>query len=253
MKDAVNNVQNIVLLGGTSAIGLATVRALLGSRSGTRVVLAARPSPARAAAAAELTGLGAEVVATDLDVADLSVCREQVEAALAGPDDVDVVLVAFGVLGDQETAWQDVDVAAHLIDVNHRGAVVCGVLAANRLRQQGHGAIVLLSTVAGEQIRRSNFPYGSSKAGADGFFLGLGDAVSADGVHVLVVRPGFVRSPMTEGLADRPMTLTPDQVATAVVDGLNRRRRLVWAPAPMRPVMAVLRHLPRPLLRRLPV
>lgn len=253
MKDAVDNVQNIVLLGGTSAIGLATVRALLASRPDARVVLAARPSPKRDAAVREVRGLGARVVAMDLDVADQSVCGEQVQAALSGPDDVDVVIVAFGVLGDQEAAWQDVEAATHLVDVNHRGAVACGVLAANRLRAQGHGAIVLLSTVAGEQIRRSNFSYGSSKAGADGFFLGLGDAVAEDGVQVLVVRPGFVRSPMTEGLADRPMTITPEQVATVVVDGLRHGRRLAWAPAPMRPVMSVLRHVPRTLLRRLPV
>jgi len=87
----------------------------------------------------------------------------------------------------------------------------------------------------------------------DGFFLGLGEAVRDDGVHVLVVRPGFVRTKMTQGRDAAPLSVTPEQVARAVVAGVTERRDLVWVPTPLRVVMSGLRHVPRPLFRRLPL
>ena len=161
--------------------------------------------------------------------------------------------MAFGVLGDQERAWQDLDAALDLVQVNYTAAVACGVLVAKRLREQGHGAIIAMSSVAGERPRKSNFVYGSTKAGLDAFYTGLGDAIAADGVQVLVVRPGFVHSKMTDGLAAAPLSQTPEQVAEIIVAGLAAGRQTVWAPAKMRWVMSGLRHLPRAVFTRLPV
>ena len=110
-----------------------------------------------------------------------------------------------------------------------------------------------MSSVAGERVRRSNFVYGSTKAGVDGFFLGLGEALREHGVRVLVVRPGFVKSKMTDGLDDAPLAVTPDQVAEAIVDGVAGQRELIWVPGTMRAVMSGLRHVPRPLFRKLPI
>ena len=107
--------------------------------------------------------------------------------------------------------------------------------------------------MAGERVRRSNFVYGSTKAGLDGFYLGLGEALREHGVNVLVVRPGFVKSKMTEGLENAPLAVTPDEVAEAVVDGVRHNRELIWVPNAMRAVMSGLRHVPRPLFRRLPI
>lgn len=252
MKDAVGNVQRVVVIGGTSAIAVATVEEWLARRPGLEVVLAARDSVARRTTAERLGDRGARVAVQDLDLTGPN-ARTQVEAALATEGDIDVVLVAAGVLGDQEAAWQDVDAALHLADVNYRAAVLAGVIAAGRLREQGHGALVLLSSVAGERVRRSNFAYGASKAGADGFYLGLGEATRADGVQVMVVRPGFVRSPMTAGLPVPPLSQDPDQVARAILAGLASGRRIVWAPSGMRWVMTGMRHLPQSVFRRLPI
>ena len=247
-----HNVQRVVLIGGTSAIGVATVRQWLTRRPDLEVVLAARDSPVRTDIAGQLRAAGARVIEQDLELTGDG-AREQVEAALDTGGDIDVVLVAAGLLGDQDLAWQDVDAALRLVDVNLRGAVLAGVLAAGRLRAQGRGALVLLSSVAGERVRRSNFAYGASKAGADSFFLGLGEAVRSDGVHVLVVRPGFVRSPMTAGLAEPPLSQDPSQVAKAILDGLASRQRIVWVPGAMRWVMTAMRHLPHEVFRRLPM
>jgi decaprenylphospho-beta-D-erythro-pentofuranosid-2-ulose 2-reductase len=111
--------------------------------------------------------------------------------------------------------------------------------------------IVFLSSVAGERVRRSNFAYGASKAGADGFYLGLGEALREHGGHVLVVRPGFVHTKMTEGMDAAPFSTTPDKVANLIVDGLAKRQEVVWAPPVLKFPFFVFRLLPRALWRRI--
>ena len=143
--------------------------------------------------------------------------------------------------------------ARELAEVNYVAPVHLGVLVAAKLRAQGHGRLVALSSVAGERIRRSNFVYGSTKAGLDGFYSGLGEALREHGVAVTVVRPGFVRSKMTAGLEAAPLSVTPEEVAEAVVDAVRRRRGLIWVPAALRAVMSGLRHVPRPVFRKLPI
>jgi decaprenylphospho-beta-D-erythro-pentofuranosid-2-ulose 2-reductase len=249
--NAVGAPQSLLLLGGTSDIALAIARRY-GSAGNLRVVLAARPSERRSAAAAELAGLGCEVSEVDLDARDHGSHAATIEAAFAGGD-IDVAVVAFGLLGDAERAWQDPDQALELAEVNYAAPVHLGVLLANKLREQAHGWIVALSSVAGERVRRSNFVYGSTKAGFDGFFLGLGEAVREHGVRVLVVRPGFVKSKMTAGVDEAPLAVTPDEVAEATIAAITAKWELIWVPNPMRFVMSGLRHVPRPIFRKLPI
>lgn len=254
MRDALGNYQRVVVLGGTSALAQATVSRWARATRGLEVVLAARPSEGRTNAATALSDLGARVRVVDLDAEADAAEQEAVMAEVYRADgDVDVVLVAFGVLGDQEAAWRDPAAAMRLVDVNMRAAVLHGVLAANRMRIQGHGALVLLSSVAGERVRRSNFPYGATKAGADAFYRGLAQAVAGTGVQVLIVRPGFVHTPMTRGLRAAPMSVQPEQVAEAIDTGLRAGREVVWVPAALRWVMAALRTIPTPVFRKLPI
>jgi decaprenylphospho-beta-D-erythro-pentofuranosid-2-ulose 2-reductase len=251
MIDAVGNPQSVLLLGGTSEIGLAIVRRLAGGRP-IRVVLAGRASGRLDEAVAELEQAGCAVQTLDFSATDTGTHAEVVAKAFAGGD-LDVAVVAFGVLGDAEAAWQDVDTAVALATVNYTAAVSVGVALAGQFRTQGHGAIVALSSVAGERVRRSNFVYGSSKAGMDGFYLGLGEALRPSGVRVTVVRPGFVKTRMTAGMSPAPLSVTAEQVADVVADAVRNQRELVWAPAPLRAVMSALRHVPRPIFRRLPL
>jgi len=251
MIDAVGTPQSLLLLGGTSDIALSVARRYAAVRP-LRVVLAARPTERRSAAAAELVALGCRVEEVDLEALDPQSHAATIDAAFAGGD-IDVAVVAFGLLGEPEQAWTDPELALEVTEVNYVAPVHLGVLLAGRLKAQGHGRIVALSSVAGERVRRSNFVYGSTKAGFDGFFLGLGEALRGSGVSVLVVRPGFVRSKMTEGLDAAPLSVTPDQVAEAVVRAVEEHRELIWVPGAMRVVMSGLRHVPRVLFRRLPI
>jgi len=249
--DAVGDVQKVLLLGGTSDIGLATVRRLAGGRR-IDVVLAGRPGDRLEAAAAELKGAGHGVEVVPFDAEDRATYSAAVTAAFEGGD-VDVAIIAFGVLGDAERAWQEPDVAAALATVNYTAPVTVGVEVAGRMRQQGRGALVVLSSVAGERPRRTHFAYGSTKAGLDAFFTGLREALRPEGVSVLVVRPGFVTTKMTAGMKAAPLSVTAEQVADITVAALRSGKETVWAPAPMRAVMSALRHVPAPLFRRLPI
>lgn len=251
MIDAVGNPQSLLLLGGTSEIGLA-VAARFASARPLRIVLAGRPGDRLDAAAEKLRAGGSTVSVLPFDARRPETHTEVVEKAFADGD-IDVTVVAFGILGDQEAAWTDVEAARELAEVNYVGAVTVGVALADRLRRQGHGALVAISSVAGERPRRSNFVYGSTKAGLDSFYTGLTDALRPSGVRVSVVRPGFVHSRMTEGLKAAPLSQTPEQVADVIVDVVRRRREQAWAPAPLRFVMTALRHLPRAVFRRLPI
>ena len=253
MQDALGAVQSVLVLGGGSEIALATVRRLADARTQT-VVLAARKPEALAAAVHELRERGITTVeAIEFDATALERHEAFVDDVFDRFGDFDVVLVAFGVLGDQTEAERYGTTATDIASVNYLGAMSIAIPIAQRLRTQGHGAIVALSSVAGERARRSNFVYGSSKAGMDAFFQGLGDSLVGTGVHVMVVRPGFVHTRMTEGLEPAPLSTTPDAVAEAIARGLGRRADTVWVPSTLRYVMSALRHMPRPLFRKLPL
>jgi decaprenylphospho-beta-D-erythro-pentofuranosid-2-ulose 2-reductase len=249
--DGVGNPQSLLLLGGTSEIGLAVAARYAANRP-LRVVLAGRPGERLDAAADSLRAKGCTVSVLPFDARAPETHEEVVGKAFADGD-IDVTVVAFGVLGDQEKAWTDVSAAREMVEANYTGAVTVGVALADRLKRQGHGSLVAISSVAGERPRRSNFVYGSTKAGMDAFYTGLTEALRPHGVKVSVVRPGFVKSRMTEGLSPAPLAQTPDEVAEVIVTVVRTGAEQAWAPAPMRWVMFVLRHLPRALFRRLPV
>lgn len=251
MIDAVGNPQSLLVLGGTSEIGLAVAETFARSRP-LRVILAGRPGAGLDAAAERVRKTGSAVEVLPFDARRPETHTEVVEKAFANGD-VDVTLVAFGVLGDQEIAWTDVAAARELAEVNYVGAVTVGVALADRLCKQGHGSLVAMSSVAGERARRSNFVYGSTKAGLDAFYTGLTEALRGSGVSVSVIRPGFVHTRMTEGMKAAPLSQTAQQVADVVVAAVRDRREQAWAPSPLRWVMTVLRHLPRAVFRKLPV
>jgi decaprenylphospho-beta-D-erythro-pentofuranosid-2-ulose 2-reductase len=253
MKDALGSVQSVLVLGGGSDIALATVRELVQRRART-VVLAAREPAALKATAEELRAAGATTVETvAFDARDTASHDAFVAEVFERVGDVDLALLAFGVLGDQEEAEHDGRAAVDIAEVNYVGSVSVAVPIAQRMRTQGHGTIVALSSVAGERARRSNFVYGSSKAGMDAFFQGLGDSLVGSGVRVMIVRPGFVHTKMTDGMDAAPLSTTPEAVADAIVHGLARGRETVWVPSTLRYVMTVLRHVPRPVFRKLPI
>lgn len=252
MDNALGQPQTIVLLGGTSEIGLAIVRELLSPTTRT-VVLACRDVDAGERTAAGLRYHSLSVDVVQFDALDTESHSELTRDLAAKYGDLDVAIVAFALLGDGAVTTVDQAAAVEIAQVNFTGVVSTTISLANLMRQQGHGSIVMLSSVAGERVRRHNPVYGGTKAGMDGFAQGFGDALADDGVHMLIVRPGFVRTRMTAGLPAAPFSTTPEKVAVATVKALRARRRMVWVPGTLRVVFSAMRHLPGPVWRRLPL
>lgn len=252
MIDAVGNPQSLFILGGTSDIALATAEKYAEQRP-LRIILAARPEENEQleAAAERLRKTGSEVSTLNFEAREPETHAEVVEKAFAGGD-VDVTLVAFGMQADNEKGWTDANLARLNADVNYTAPVSLGVHLADKLRKQGHGHLVVMSSPAGERARRTNFVYGSAKAGLDVFYSGLTYALSDSGVKVTVVRPNFVKTKLTAGMKPAPMAQTPEQVGAAIVNAVRKGRESIWVPDQMRLVMTVLRHLPRIIFRRLP-
>jgi len=251
--DATGNPQTVLLLGGTSEIGLAIVAEYL-AKQPLRVVLGVQPGDELAdATVADLTAKGATAVdVLEFDATAFDTHPGVIDAAWQLAD-VDVAIVAFGLLGDAEQLWQDQAAAVRIAQVNYTGAVSVGVLLGQRMKAQGYGQIIAMSTVAGELVRRTNFVYGSTKAGLDGFYRLLGDALAPFGPKVLVVRPGQVRTRMSAHVKEAPLTVDPDQLATQVVDAARKGEKLIWVPAPFRFVMIALKHIPGPIFKLLPL
>lgn len=244
----------VLLVGGTSEIGLAIVRRLAAERR-VRPYLLGRDRDRLDAALAELQQQGcAEGQADLLDADELGTHRQKVEGAFRSSNGgFEVVVVATGVLGAQQGLDAERSQAEEVMRVNFLGSGSLLLECLRQLRAQGHGTLVVLSSVAAERPRASNAIYGAAKAGLDALAQGLADATAGSGVRLLVVRPGFVTTRMTAGLDPAPMATTAAAVAEATVKALSGHAHTVWVPGRLRLVFAVLRHLPRSIYRRLPL
>lgn len=242
----------VVVLGGTSEIALAIVSELQ-ARAPREVVLLGRDADALEQAAGELERKGCARVSTgELDAEDV----DGHEAALAQASErlggIDIAIVAVGQLGRRGTLLDDVPAALGILRVNMVGTSSLVLHAARLLREQPEGGTLMtISSSAAWRARPSNVAYGASKAGLDALADGLATMLGPEGVRVVVVRPGFVHTRMTQGLRPAPFATTPEKVARRVVDKLGSRATVIWAPAAMRLVMALARGLPRSLFRRI--
>ncbi|AZA10460.1 decaprenylphospho-beta-D-erythro-pentofuranosid-2-ulose 2-reductase [Corynebacterium gerontici] len=251
MLNAVGQAQNILLLGGTSEIGLAIVEAFL-DRGPAHVTLAAREdSPRLADAKAQLEAKGGTVETLPFDATDFESHPETIDLAFAAGD-VDIAIVAFGTLGDQEALWQDQKLAVESAQTNYTAPVSLGVLLGEKFKAQGHGTIVALSSVAGQRVRRSNFVYGASKAGMDGFYVNLGEALREHGVNVLVVRPGQVRTKMSADAGEAPLTVNREDVADATVKAILNGKQSIYVHPLFEYVSLAFKFIPQSIFRKLP-
>jgi decaprenylphospho-beta-D-erythro-pentofuranosid-2-ulose 2-reductase len=243
----------VLLIGGSSEIGTAIVRRLAAERT-VAAVLLGRDRPRLEAAAASLATAGGPAARIELlDAEDTATHEAALARVFADSGGFDIVIHAVARLGAQAGLDADPDEALEVMRVSFLGSGSLLLAALRALRAQGHGTLVVLSSVAAERPRAANAVYGAAKAGFDALAQGLADSIAGTGVRVLVVRPGFVRTRMTAGLPVPPMSTTAETVAEATVSALGGRAHTIWVPGRLRFVFAVLRHLPRALYRRLPL
>lgn len=242
----------VLLLGGRSEIGMAVATRLV-SAGHRNVVLAARRSAELDDEEAALLRAGAHAIGrVEFDADDVRKHSAVLEDIAKRYGPLDVVVTAFGILGDQRRAESDAAHALEIVHTDYLAHVSVLTHVATVLRAQGHGQVVVFSSVAGMRVRRANYVYGSAKAGLDGFASGLADALAGSGARLVLVRPGFIVGRMTAGMTPAPLSSTPDQVADATVRAVRRGREVVWVPTTLRALFALLRLVPRRLWRHLP-
>ena len=252
MIDAFGHPQSVVVLGGTSDIATALLHRLAPDRLRSVVIAARQPDQIELEKQIDppphVRFAAVRFDARDADSAGPVVSQCFAEAG----EPVDLVIVAVGELGDSEVDESDPQRVSALMTVNTTWPAAALAAVAARLRDQGRGRIVVLSSVAGYRVRRSNFVYGAGKAGLDTFAIGLAESLRGSGVSVHVVRPGFVFTKMTEGRKAAPFAVSADRVADDIVDGIARGRTVIWSPALLKWVFGVLGLLPQGIWRRLP-
>ena len=251
----------VVIFGGRSEIGLALATRLA---AGAIVLLAARRADTLDDEVAAVRAAGAAAVhVREFDADDLASHAPLVESIVNELGPIRTAVLAFGILGDQARAEKDPGHAAAIVHTDYVAQVSLLTVLANAMRSAGSGSlgderlarrasIVVFSSVAGVRARRANYVYGSAKMGLDGFTAGLADALHGSGVHVLLVRPGFVIGRMTEGMSPAPLSSTPQQVADAAARALRKRRTAIWVPASLGLLAFAFRMTPRFIWRRMP-
>lgn len=238
----------VLLLGGTSEIGLAILSALE-LPPDAEVILAGR-DVARLDAAGKT--LDCAVSAVRYDAVDVHGHQAFADSVCAGgvPD---LVIAAAGVLVPQPSAEQDVSLAAMMIETNLTGHVSTLLAFGKHMKARGKGTIVVLSSVAAVRPRKFNSVYGAAKAGLDAFARGYADALHGSGVRILLVRPGFVSGRMTAGMTPAPLATTPEKVGVAVASAVrsSAARETIWVPGSLAALAAVMRVIPRAVWRTL--
>lgn len=239
---------NVLVLGGTSEIGLAIAHAFA-KEHGASVTLASRDMEALGRLARDLEiRHGVNARAAYFDALDYASHKGFYDSL---PERPDVVVAAFGFLGEQESAQSDFAQARLILETNYLGmASILEIVAADFEARKG-GTIIGLSSVAGLRGRRSNYHYGAAKAALTTLLSGLRHRLHASGARVVTVLPGFVRTRMTEGL-DLPEKLTsePGDVAADVMAAFEKKRAVVYSRWYWRLIMLVVRFLPEFLFVR---
>ena len=243
--------ERILIIGATSAI--ATAWAQRRAAGGASFILAARDRQKLEQTAADLRVRGAsDCTLFDLDVMNFDQHTALVNLACANGATLDIALIAHGTLPDQLRAQQDVDYALRELHINATSVIALLTRLANLFEQQGCGTLAVISSVAGDRGRPSNYLYGSAKAAVSTFCEGLRARLFKAGVALVTIKPGFVDTPMTAGLELPGLLLaTPEQVAARIDKGIRRGTPVLYAPAFWAGIMLVIRLIPQAIFKRL--
>lgn len=242
--------RKILIVGATSAIAEAVAR--IYAAQGEALYLLARDAQRAQAIADDLRVRGAVAAhGGALDMSEFAAHADAIENACATLGGLDIALIAHGTLPDQERCDADTDYALHQFAVNGSATIAMVSRIAQKLEAQGSGTLAVISSVAGDRGRASNYLYGSAKAAVAAYLSGLRQRLHARGVNVLTIKPGFVDTPMTAAFKKGALWAQPERIAHGIVHAIEKRRAVVYLPWFWRPIMCVIRAIPETIFRRI--
>jgi decaprenylphospho-beta-D-erythro-pentofuranosid-2-ulose 2-reductase len=242
--------RKVLILGATSAMAIAVARRVCGPESS--LYLVARSQAKLDAVAGDLRTRGAgQVWTATMDLNETSAHAKLLTEAAEALGHIDLALIAHGVLGDQEDAQASYTVAEDILATNFLSPVSLSTWLANYFEARGAGTLAVISSVAGDRGRKSNYVYGASKGGLSIFLDGLRNRVDRSGVQVLTIRPGFVATPMTAHLRQGPLFAQPTQIADGILRAIVARRDVVYLPWVWQPIMFLIRAIPEPIFKKM--
>lgn len=239
--------QQMALLGATSALAQAVARRLVDE--GHSLTLVARNEEKLGQLADDLRVRGASVTCITADFDALDTHDSLVEQIA----DCDEVFCFYGTLPDQSACEQNWTDAHNALQTNFISVVSLLNRLANRFEQRGHGNLVVVSSVAGDRGRKSNYIYGTAKGALSIYCAGLRNRLASSGVHVLTVKPGFIDTPMTAHLEKKPAPLWvgPDRVAKDIVKAAAARKNVLYTPWFWQLILLIIQHIPEPIFKKL--
>lgn len=241
--------QKILIIGATSAIAEATAKQL--AQKGACLYLFGRNRERLAQLGSDLKIRGASAVSyAAFDANDLDRHEAILDQAVAAMGGIDVALIAHGTLGDQKACEKNFERALSELHTNAISVISLLTHLANRFEAQGHGTIAVISSVAGDRGRQSNYVYGAAKGAVTIFLQGLRNRLCKSGVHVLTIKPGFVDTPMTASFKKGVLWAQPETIASGILKAIDRKRDEVYLPFFWRFIMAIIRSIPEALFKR---
>lgn len=242
--------RKILIIGATSAIAQAAARRF--ADAGDALFLVARNAHKLAATADDLVARGTPSIHTEAtDALDYSRHRSLIDAAVGSLGGLDIVLIAHGTLPNQKDCEQSFELVREAYEVNVLTTISLLTHSAGFFERQGRGTIAVITSVAGDRGRQSNYIYGSAKGAVTIFLQGLRNRLYKSGVHVLTIKPGFVDTPMTAGLAKGLLWARPDQIAVRILSAIDNGRDIVYAPWYWRVIMLIIKMIPERIFKRL--
>ncbi|MCB0077167.1 MAG: SDR family oxidoreductase [Anaerolineales bacterium] len=242
--------KHILIIGATSAIVHAT--AIRFAETGAQLYLVARNEAKLRANADDLRVRGASRVEVDrLDVNELAAHGPLLERAWAALGEVDVVLVGHGTLPDQPRSEQDIDYALAEFQTNATSTIALLARLANRLEAQQFGTLAVISSVAGDRGRKSNYLYGAAKSAVTTYLAGLRGRLHRAGVRVITIKPGLIDSPMTAHLDKGPLFSSADKAGALCYDAILKGKETVYVPSYWRLIMTLIKLMPETIFKRL--
>ncbi|AXI04275.1 SDR family oxidoreductase [Aquirhabdus parva] len=243
--------QNILIIGATSGIAEAVARRY--ASIGANLFLVARNSKKLAIISSDLIARGAtNVQLFVLNAHEYDLLPQMVEQAWAAFGIINVALIAYGTLPDQTRAETDLDYAITEFRTNAESVIACLTILANRFETQGYGVISVIGSVASDRGRGSNYVYGSAKSAIESFTSGLRSRLYKKGVHVLLIKPGFVATAMTANLnLPEKLTASPESVAINIQNAISHRKNVVYTPSFWAFIMLIIKLIPNIIFKRL--